>query len=180
MSDNTYLGKRIYYQSGYAVIRLYGKVRPVHVLEWEQVNGPKPEGMFLHHIDKDRSNWNINNLQLLSRSDHQRIHEGWIREDGVWTKKLCKKCNRTLPLRKFWIKKGNKPHWHCIKCSTKTVVRHIIPNKYGNYECSNCKQWKSKNSFYINNKNGKPRSYCKKCCAILTKNRRWEKMEIEK
>lgn len=147
---------------GYPIITNGTKQKLVHVLEWESHNGPKPEGMHIHHIDRDKSNWNIDNLQLLTRSDHFRLHAGWIMENGEWIKKPCNKCKRILPLDKFWTKLKTTRCSYCIECSLKGTKRSLAPNENGEYECFTCKQWKSKESF-IFKKNGKPQSYCREC-----------------
>lgn len=39
---------------------------------WEFDNGEIPQGYDVHHIDRDRSNNNIDNLKLLSKQEHAR------------------------------------------------------------------------------------------------------------
>lgn len=41
---------------------------------WMHYNGTIPKGMDIHHIDHDKSNNDISNLQMLSRSDHLKEH----------------------------------------------------------------------------------------------------------
>ena len=41
---------------------------------WEYHNGKIPESYDIHHIDHNRANNNIENLQMLSKSDHARIY----------------------------------------------------------------------------------------------------------
>lgn len=45
------------------------KWRQIHVLEWEKHNGPKPKSAIIAFLDGDTSNWNIDNLELVSRGD---------------------------------------------------------------------------------------------------------------
>lgn len=45
-----------------------------HRWVWENVNGAIPDNMDVHHIDGDPSNNSIENLKLLSRSDHRKEH----------------------------------------------------------------------------------------------------------
>ena len=73
ISENNYNGFAIYYdKKGYATIWIHGKNKKVHVLEWEKHNGKKQEGFEIHHTDENKANWHINNLELLSNSDHQK------------------------------------------------------------------------------------------------------------
>lgn len=45
-----------------------------HVLEWERVNGPLPEGMIVRFGDGDRSNFDPDNLVALTRSQNSRVN----------------------------------------------------------------------------------------------------------
>lgn len=88
-----------------------------HILEWEKYNGKKPVGMQIHHKDNNKKNWKLDNLELLSQSDHFKLHAGWIRENGIWILKPCKDCKKLLPLVEFYQRKGLTPSQRCIKCS---------------------------------------------------------------
>lgn len=44
--------------------------RLLHRVIWEEVNGAIPEGFDVHHIDRDRSNNQIINLEIMSHSEH--------------------------------------------------------------------------------------------------------------
>lgn len=50
----------------------YGKL--VHRLIYEDNYGPIPNGYPIHHIDFDKTNNNIENLQLLTKSQHHSLH----------------------------------------------------------------------------------------------------------
>jgi len=45
-----------------------------HRWVWENINGLIPIGMEIHHKDKDKSNNEIDNLEMVSRAEHQTIH----------------------------------------------------------------------------------------------------------
>ncbi len=66
--------------NGYLKISIYedesGKIRKIraHRLVWEYFNGPIPEGLVVDHIDGDKLNNNIDNLQLLTHGDNTRKH----------------------------------------------------------------------------------------------------------
>ena len=113
-------GFPVYFDSkGYKVIWLDGKDVKVHVFVWERENGKKPKGFDIHHIDFDKGNYDLNNLELLSYSDHQRIHAGWIKTGDEWTHKPCTECKAILLLSEFYPRKGYTPSAKCKACHCK-------------------------------------------------------------
>lgn len=116
---------KIYYdKKGYALIWINGQDKKIHILEWEKYNGKKPKGLQIHHKDFNKKNWDIKNLELVTQSDHFKIHAGWIKENGKWLKKPCKDCKNKLPLDNFYQRKGLTPSQRCISCS-KNYFRNI-------------------------------------------------------
>jgi hypothetical protein len=66
-----------------------------HHFVWESVNGAIPEGYEIHHIDGDKHNNDIENLKLLTRAEHQKIHSPYFGIlNGIWVR-ICKYC-RTI------------------------------------------------------------------------------------
>lgn len=51
-----------------------GKRKRMHVYVWEYYNRKVPEGYHIHHIDGDKGNNVIENLQALPASEHEKIH----------------------------------------------------------------------------------------------------------
>lgn len=90
---------------GYPCIYVNRKLVYIHILVWERANGKIPPNFDIHHKDGNKLNYSLDNLELLSKSDHKRLHAGWVRENGQWTAKSCGKCKRILPLDKFVISK---------------------------------------------------------------------------
>lgn len=98
-----------------------GKYRKLslHVGIWEEANGLVPKGMEIHHKDRCKTNNNLENLEMLSRRDHNRVHAGWLRDaNGVFTHKPCRKCGRILPLSNFYETHGatNGSAFYCTLC----------------------------------------------------------------
>jgi hypothetical protein len=112
-----------------------GKLRFEHSIVWENAFGKIPLGMQIHHIDMDKTNNHISNLQLVTPLEHKRYHTGCKFVDNEWVKpckicgeykkadeenwyysrgwingKICKKCfiKKSLETRKELIKKGWK------------------------------------------------------------------------
>lgn len=117
-NGETFEGFGIWYdKKGYPNIWLNNKSVKIHVYVWERVYGEKPKGHDVHHIDENKGNYSLDNLKLLSCSDHQKTHAGWIKENGEWKLKPCKDCKRLLTLDKFYPRKGLTPSNKCKECS---------------------------------------------------------------
>ena len=102
---------------GYPCIWIDGKGVRLHIYVWERVNGNKLAGHDIHHKDFDKGNYDLSNLQLLSKSDHQKLHAGWVKsETGEWTHKPCTGCQTLLPLADFYPRKGYTPSRLCKAC----------------------------------------------------------------
>ena len=121
-SGDVFEGFGVWYDAkGYPIICINGKDIKLHIYIWERENGEKPKGMQLHHKDFNKRNYSLGNLQLVTQSEHFRIHAGWVRENGVWTKKHCNHCNKVLGLDKFYQRKtANTPSGLCKKCTLAT------------------------------------------------------------
>jgi hypothetical protein len=50
-----------------------GDRKLMHRYVWEKQHGPIPEGYEVHHVDHDRSNNEISNLEIYTKSDHARL-----------------------------------------------------------------------------------------------------------
>jgi len=123
-----YLGKRKIWldYKGYPCVWVDGKNVKVHVFLWENENGDKPKGKQLHHIDGNKGNYDLNNLILVSQSDHFRIHAGWKMTDNIWTHKPCTLCNKLLMLENFYKRKGLPPSAKCKNCSKKHKITSTL------------------------------------------------------
>lgn len=59
-----------YYLSGV----INGKRKRLHRYVWEQINGEIPKGYDIHHIDHNKDNNEINNLEIISSKTHKKLH----------------------------------------------------------------------------------------------------------
>ena len=74
-----------------------GRLRMEHDVVWERNFGAIPDGHCVHHIDHNKQNNHISNLQLVTHLEHKRIHAGCELRDGVWWKP-CRACGTLKPL----------------------------------------------------------------------------------
>lgn len=77
-----------------------------HRLVWIEHNGPIPPKMEVHHRNGDMSDNRIENLELISRAEHNRLHKRsfnrtWIYALGIPVSKKCRGCKRVKPITAF-------------------------------------------------------------------------------
>lgn len=61
-------------KDGYKMLNFDGKQIMEHRHIWIKHNCNIPKGYHIHHIDGDKLNNKIENLQLMKNSDHQKLH----------------------------------------------------------------------------------------------------------
>lgn len=131
-NGNTFEGFGVWLDAkGYPCIWLDNHSVRIHVMVWERENGPKPKGFAIHHKDRDKANFALGNLELVSESDHRKIHAGWIREEQTWIAKPCNHCKRILSLEEFYPRKGHTPSALCRPCTNIVTAQHnkAVPEK---------------------------------------------------
>lgn len=88
-----------------------------HVYIWEKNNGFKPKGHIIHHIDENKLNNDISNLQLVTRTEHARIHAGWKLIDNEWWKP-CTCCGELKNVINNFNKLKNSGCHYCKSCQS--------------------------------------------------------------
>lgn len=104
-------------KSGYIRLRRNGKAKLEHILVWESIYGEIPNGYQIHHIDGNKLNNSIENLQLVTPLEHKRLHSNCKIIDGVWYK-LCSVCGEYKAcIDEYWyFSRGYISGRKCRKC----------------------------------------------------------------
>ena len=82
----------------------------LHRYVWELHYGEIPEGYHIHHIDFDKSNNDISNLQLMSKEEHMQLH-GELNK-GVCSDNMRQNLNNIRHLTKEWHSSDEGHNWH--------------------------------------------------------------------
>ena len=144
-------------EDGRLKVKVEGKDLPTYyyIWVWEQVNGPKPKGSVIHHIDGDIENNDISNLQCMTISEHMKLHNAERRKIKP---RYCKTCGKQLDeehynkkfcsrecihiARSIGVTKRNetmrnrKEKRYCKKCGKELVYPYYGHAVYCSIECS--------------------------------------------
>lgn len=103
----------------------------MHIYVWEFYNGKVPKGFEIHHKDFDRSNNDISNLQLLSKSEHRKLHAQLLTgEQRQWKRDNFNAKARPKAIE--WHKSAEGKQWHkeqyqkCADRLHQTIEKHCI------------------------------------------------------
>src|SRR5262245_616834 len=97
---------------GYIETRKGGILHRIHVLVYEAAHGKVPKGYVVHHIDGNKHNNNLRNLERLEWGEHSAIHGfDWTQIGTKWHK-TCIRCKRQLEIERF-AKNNSKLRSYC-------------------------------------------------------------------
>jgi len=101
-----------------------GVSRMQHDLVWEREVGPIPRGYVVHHVNGDKQDNRIENLDCIDHTTHKRLHSGCYQDDsGMWIKP-CRKCGEHKPITEYYQRKSGVSPW-CKDC----CIRNAVENK---------------------------------------------------
>lgn len=134
-----FLGERFYLCGNY----FQHKGKRLHRAVWEYSNGEIPKGYHVHHKDADRTNNNLDNLELIKGTEHINMH--------ARTEQRRENGKRAIRLA---IEKA--PEWHHSEDGKKWHSSHA--KEYWNnapentYQCSYCgKEYQTKAVRHVGN-----------------------------
>ena len=102
-----------------------GKAKMHHRIVWERFNGPVPEGMQVHHIDGNKINNDIGNLELLTPLEHKRIHSGCV----IIGEKEYKPCGRCKRFKRIETDYYKNRQWISDICKTCQKIKSAYYKK---------------------------------------------------
>lgn len=137
-----------------------GSRKPLHVAIWEAANGKVPDGYEIHHVDRNKDNNALENLQCLSIAEHRRLHVKINRDKGILSppkyKTICAECGKeflaTVKHGKFCSREC-KGKWSyskgvvtriCVACGKEFKTSRYGKAQYCSPKCSNDGVGKSK------------------------------------
>ena len=86
----------------------------MHKYVWEFYNGKIPKGYEVHHIDGNRANNDISNLQLLTSEEHKKLHAEQLTDEmREWRRHNV--VEKAVPKAIEWHKSEEGREWHKLQ-----------------------------------------------------------------
>jgi hypothetical protein len=171
---------------GYMAHTVDRKQKLEHRMVWEEHHGTIPDGMHVHHINGDKLDNRIENLEMLPNGDHVSRHAGVLRmEGGEPVEKMCSRCGEWLPISDFYpMEDGGRAGVAgrckiCVSAVWKEAHPRGLKQRRQVYRtmegvtqklCSRCGNWLTQDHFGPGKRPGAWRPDCYEC-----RREQWEK-----
>lgn len=112
----------------YKVIKYKGKSKDEHRLVMEKhLNRELKYNEVIHHIDEDKKNNHIENLRLMTRSEHSKLHAKKAKTITI----NCANCGKKITIREKYynFKKQNQKKFFCSQFCVGTFYKSEKYNK---------------------------------------------------
>lgn len=110
-----------------------GVRKRMHVYVWEYYNGSVPIGYHIHHIDEDKSNNDISNLELRLKSEHLSFHAK-EKAKNEYDKLIQNLKEKARPKASEWHRSKDGREWHKKHYEDTKDKLHIFQK----YICEQC------------------------------------------
>lgn len=86
--------------------------KQLHRAVWEFYNGPIPDGYHIHHVDGNKDNNDISNLECISAKEHLSMHSKKLMQDPERRQKNRQHLSKIQELAKEWHSSDEGMEWH--------------------------------------------------------------------
>lgn len=87
---------------GYLIVPTNPSTKRIHRIIWECTNGEIPDGYDIHHIDGNKLNNSIYNLELIEKSKHIREHKKGVHRSEETKRKISENNAKPMLGKKTW------------------------------------------------------------------------------
>lgn len=125
--------------------------KKLHRVVWEFYNGKIPKGYHIHHKDENTANNDISNLEMLSCSEHLKLHALEHKENEQWLEKMRRNMQKANKAACKWHGSEEGRKWHSEHAKQQNIQPKefvcewcgksfwAIPNGHNHFCSSKCK-----------------------------------------